>query len=60
MPPELFTLDEVLAIHAHRIQRYGDGLGPCDRGLLESALAMQRATFAGEELHPSVVEKGSR
>jgi death-on-curing protein len=53
------TLDEVLAIHAHQVQRYGGGLGLRDRALLESALAMPRATFGGEELHPSVAEKGA-
>ena len=59
MPVELLTLDEVLAIHAHQIQRYGGRPGLRDRGLLESALAMPRATFGGHELHESLAEKGA-
>ena len=53
------TLDEVLAIHAHQIQRYGGRTGLRDRALLESALGMPRATYADEELHASVAEKGA-
>jgi len=58
--PVLFlTLDEALAIHAHQIARYGGALGLRDRGLLESALAMPAATFAGENLHPSLAEQAA-
>jgi death-on-curing protein len=53
------TLDEVLAIHAHQIDRYGGALGIRDRGLLESALAMAEATFSGEDLHPTLHEKAA-
>ena len=59
MAVAFFTLDEVLAIHAHQIRRYGGQPGLRDRSLLESALAMPRATFAGEDLHPSIIEKGA-
>jgi death-on-curing protein len=34
------TLDEILAIHADQIGRYGGALGVRDRALLDSALAM--------------------
>lgn len=54
-----FTLDEVLAIHADQIERYGGSLGIRDRGLLESALAMPQASYSGEELHPSLHEKAA-
>lgn len=54
-----FTLDEVLAIHADQIERYGGSLGIRDRGLLESALAMPEASYSGEELHPSLHEKAA-
>jgi death-on-curing protein len=58
--PALFlTLDEALAIHAHQIARYGGALGVRDQGLLESALAMPAATFAGEYLHPSLPEQAA-
>ncbi len=53
------TLDEALAIHAHQIARYGGALGVRDRGLLESALAVPAATFAGEYLHPSLPEQAA-
>jgi death on curing protein len=53
------TLDETLAIHAHQIARYGGALGVRDQGLLESALAMPAATFAGAYLHPSLPEQGA-
>ena len=53
------TLDEVLAIHADQIERYGGSLGIRDRGLLESALAMPEAAYAGNELHPTLHEKAA-
>jgi death-on-curing protein len=53
------TLDEVLAIHADQIERYGGSLGIRDQGLLEAALAMPEATYSGEDLHPSLFEKGA-
>lgn len=59
MPVSFLTLDEVLAIHADQIERYGGSLGIRDRGLLESALAMPEATFSEQELHPSLAEKAS-
>ena len=59
MPAQFLTLDEALAIHAHQIARYGGALGMRDRGLLESALAMPAATFAGDYLHPSLPEQAA-
>lgn len=56
MAVEYPTLDEVLAIHAHQIARYGGHAGLRDRAALEAALAMPRATFAGQDLHDSVVD----
>lgn len=53
------TLDEVLAIHAHLVERYGGSPGIRDRGLLESALAMPQAKFSEEELHPTLEEKAA-
>jgi death-on-curing protein len=53
------TLDEVLAIHAEQIERYGGSLGIRDHGLLESALAMPEATYADEELHSTLYEKAA-
>lgn len=53
------TFDEVLAIHAHQIDRYGGDFGLRDHALLASALAMPRAGFGGEDLHPDLVEKAA-
>lgn len=53
------TLDEVVAIHAAQIERYGGSFGVRDGGLLESALAMPEATYSDEELHPSLSEKAA-
>jgi death-on-curing protein len=50
------TLDEVLALHADQIDRYGGSTGVRDLGLLESALAAPRATFGGEYLHGTLPE----
>jgi antitoxin component of MazEF toxin-antitoxin module len=58
-PVTFLTLDEVLAIHADQIERYGGALGIRDRGLLESALAMPEAAFSGTELHPTLHEKAA-
>jgi death-on-curing protein len=54
--PAFLTLDEVLALHADQIERYGGALGVRDLGLLESALAAPRAAFGGEYLHGSIPE----
>jgi len=59
VPTAFLTLDEVLAIHAHQVSRYGGALGIRDRGLLESALAMPQATFGDEILHPSLHEQAA-
>jgi death-on-curing protein len=59
MATSYLSLDEVLAIHAHQIARYGGSLGIRDRGLLESALALPRATFSGQDLHPTLHEKAA-
>ncbi len=59
MLASFFTLDEVLSIHAHQVERYRGSPGIRDVGLLESALAMPEATFSGEDLHPTLHEKAA-
>ena len=54
--PLFLSLDEVLAIHADQIRRYGGSHGVRDMALLNSALAMPRATFGGTYLHGSPAE----
>ena len=56
MKPAFLSLDEVLALHADQIERYGGELGLRDLGLLQSALAMPQAKFGGEWLHPTLHE----
>jgi len=50
------SLEQVLAIHADQIRRYGGGPGVRDLGLLKSALAMPQASFSGQHLHPTLHE----
>ena len=57
--PEFLTLDEVLAIHADQIRRYGGAAGLRDLALLESALAMPETTFDDEFLHGTLFEMGA-
>jgi len=54
--PVFLNLDEVLAIHADQIRRYGGSHGVRDLGLLSSALAMPQASFGGAYLHTSLPE----
>jgi len=54
--PVFLTLDEVLALHADQIERYGGSGGVRDLGLLEAALATPKAPFGGEYLHGSLPE----
>ena len=56
---DFLTLDEVLAIHGHQIRKYGGASGIRDASLLESALAMPAATFAGERLHLTIFEQAA-
>lgn len=56
MEPEFLELTEVLYIHADQIERYGGDASIRDAGLLESAVAMPRATFGGEFLHRDLFE----
>jgi len=49
-------LDEVLALHADQIDRYGGAPGVRDLGLLESAVATAEASFGGTRLHATIPE----
>jgi death-on-curing protein len=49
--PIFLNLDEVLAIHAEMIRRYGGSHGIRDLGLLEAAIAVPEASFDGQYLH---------
>lgn len=54
--PVFLALDEVLALHADQVTRYGGAPGVRDPALLESALAAPGSTFGGEYLHGSLPE----
>lgn len=48
-------IEDVLRIHTRQIKRFGGDPGIRDRGLLESALAMPRASFGGQYVHEDVL-----
>jgi death-on-curing protein len=50
------SLDEMLALQADQIERYGGRSGIRDIGLLQSALGMPSVTFDGRYLHGSLHE----
>lgn len=50
------TLDEVLALHADQIRRYGGRPGVRAFDLLQSAIAAPAATFGGAFLHDGLHE----
>jgi death-on-curing protein len=54
--PDFLTLDDLLALHADRVDRYGGALGVRDMGALRSALGMPSATFERAFLHPTLPE----
>ncbi|MEX2288288.1 MAG: type II toxin-antitoxin system death-on-curing family toxin [Planctomycetaceae bacterium] len=56
MEPLFLTLAEVMAIHRDQIRRYGGASGVRDDGLLQSAVAVPRATFGGHYLHSDLYE----
>lgn len=54
--PRFLALDEVLALHADQIHRYGGTPGLRDLGLLQSAIAMPQTAFEDEFLHGTLFE----
>lgn len=53
------SVDDVLEIHCRIIEVFGGDVGLRDRGLLESAVAMPRATFDGTDLHAGWSQKAA-
>ena len=51
------TLDQVVRIHSHQIERFGGTPGVKHLDLLESAVAQTQATFGGEALYRTLDEK---
>jgi death-on-curing protein len=54
--PTFLALDEVLALHADQIRRYGGRPGVRDLALLQSALATPQASFGQDYLHTGLYE----
>ena len=53
------SVAEVVELQHSLIRETGGASGIRDMGLLESALAQPRATFGGEDLHPTVIAKAA-
>ncbi|HEX9454110.1 MAG TPA: type II toxin-antitoxin system death-on-curing family toxin [Candidatus Binatia bacterium] len=53
------TLNDVLELYRITILRSGGSFGIRDLHALESSLAQPRATYADEDLYPTVVEKAA-
>lgn len=53
------TLLHVTRLHQLALDRSGGSPGLRDPGLLESAVAQPRMTFAGQDLYPGLVEKAA-
>lgn len=49
--PVFLDVEDVLVIHEEQLAAYGGAAGVRDAGLLESAVAMPRATVGGELAH---------
>ena len=53
------SVENVLQLHAMSIKTFGGSDGLRDGGLLESAVAMPQAAYAGEDLHPDLPAKAA-
>lgn len=53
------TAEEVIRLQERVIAQSGGLAGIKDRGLIESAVALPRQTFGGEDLYPTIVEKAA-
>ena len=56
MKVRFLGLDEVIALHANQIERYGGSEGVRDLGMLEAAVAAPEASYGGEFLHATLPE----
>lgn len=52
--PEFLSLEDVLELHQDQLARYGGADGVRNLGGLDSAVAMPKATFGGEFVHPDL------
>jgi death on curing protein len=54
--PLFLSVDEVIVLHDMQLDRFGGLHGTRDTGLLESAVAMPQAGFAGHFVHEDLFE----
>lgn len=54
LEPVFLSIENVLTIHARMIKEFGGMPGVADRGLLENAVAMPAAGFAGKYVHKNL------
>lgn len=57
--PGFLDVDDVLLIHEEQLPTYGGSAGIRDRALLESAVAMPRATVGGEFAHEDLFARAA-
>ena len=55
-----FTKERVLTLYKIMVDKIGGAFGIKDNAMLESALEAPYQTFGGEELFPTLIEKGAR
>lgn len=53
------SVEQVLALHALQVARFGGSRGIRDRGGLEAAVARPQMTFGGDDLYPDVPAKAA-
>jgi death-on-curing protein len=56
---QYLSIEQVLALHALQVRRFGGAGKVRDRAAVESAVARPQATFAGEDLYPDVPGKAA-
>ena len=56
---EYLSIEQVLALHAFQLRRYGGARGLRDRGALEAAVARPAMTFGGEDLYGDAAAKAA-
>lgn len=56
LDPAFLTVEDVLQLHDDQLERFGGSAGIRDRGVLESAVAVAKATFDGKLLHGDIFE----
>lgn len=55
----MISTNDAISIHEVLIAKFGGSRGLRDRGALEASLARPYATFGGEELYPSNIDKAA-